>query len=288
MKHISSRDNPLFKQLQRIAAGKRTLIDKPQVSAVGHTQNDAVPYGVQVESYDEGRPILLEGVHLCQAWLQHQGMPQIVLFDAERLAANTELQALASMLAHWVGYTCDPRLAHVLSQVQHGQGVFFVAQTPVSQIPARIEHNCIWLDRVQDPGNAGTLLRTAAAAGIQHAYFSEGCVAAWSPKVLRSAQGAHFVMAIYEHANLQGLRERLDIPLVATALEGAESLFTATLPARCAWLMGNEGQGASSELLALADLRVFIPQVAEVESLNVAVAAGICLFEQRRQALLVY
>lgn len=286
MKHISSRDNPLFKQLQRIAAGKRTLLDQPLASAVGHTQHDAVAHGKQGNRYDARRPILLEGVHLCQAWLQHQGMPEIALFDAERMATNAELQDLASVLAHEVGYTCDPRLAQALSQVQHGQGVFFVAQTPVPQVPARIAHNCIWLDRVQDPGNAGTLLRTAAAAGIQHAYFSEGCVAAWTPKVLRSAQGAHFVMTIYEHANLQGLHERLDIPLVATALDGADSLFAATLPAHCAWLMGNEGQGASSELLALADQRVFIPQVAEVESLNVAVAAGICLFEQRRQALL--
>lgn len=286
MKHISSRDNPHYKLMLRIAAGKRVATDRPQVSADRHLQPDQPHSEDQGGVRREGRPLLLEGIHLCQAWLQHQGAPEIALFDAERLAVNVELQALASMLAPGVGHTCDPRLARGLSQVQHGQGVFFVVPTPVPCVPKRITHNCIWLDRVQDPGNAGTLLRTAAAAGIRHAYFSAGCVAAWSAKALRSAQGAHFVMTVYEGVDLRALHERLDIPLLATALDDADSLFAATLPERCAWLLGNEGQGASSELLALAEQRVFIPQVAEVESLNVAVAAGICLFEQRRQALL--
>src|SRR5690606_18830011 len=108
------------------------------------------------------------------------------------------------------------------------------------------------------------------------------CASAWSPKVLRSAQGAHFVMTIYEHADLAALRSRLAVPLIATALEGAQSLYDTALPAECAWVFGNEGQGVDAALLVQADLRVFIPQIAEVESLNVAVAAGVCLFEQRR------
>src|SRR5690606_30856013 len=118
------------------------------------------------------------------------------------------------------------------------------------------------------------------------AYLSTGCASAWSAKVLRSAQGAHFVMTIHEHVDLQATCERLEVPLVATALDGASSLYDASLPAQCAWLLGNEGQGVDRALLARADLRLYIPQDDEVESLNVAVAAGVCLFEQRRQVLL--
>lgn len=285
MKHISSRDNPLYKRMLRIAAGKRMAADgSPGLVGTG-AQPDAARSG-QGEDGAPPRLILLEGIHLCQAWLEHQGVPDAALFDVERLQANAELQTLASRLPAGVGHTCDARLARGLSQVQHGQGVYFAAPAPLPAVPRRITHNCIWLDRVQDPGNAGTLLRTAAAAGIQHAYFSEGSVAAWSAKVLRSAQGAHFVMTVYEHADLTALRERLDIPLLATALDHADSVYTTRLPERCAWLLGNEGRGVSPALLGLADQRVYVPQAAAVESLNVAVAAGICLFEQRRQALL--
>ncbi|NYT60954.1 RNA methyltransferase [Alcaligenaceae bacterium] len=262
MKHISSRDNPVYKRLLRLAEGKRALNADGQ--AAGHQ-------------------VVLEGVHLCQAWLQYMGSPELALFDAKRLEHNAEITALTQALDISLCMSFEPALMQRLSQVEHGQGVCFVVQVPAPLLPARIEHNCIWLDRVQDPGNVGTLLRTAAAAGIKHAYLSSGCASAWSPKVLRSAQGAHFVMAIHEQVDLLRLHDRLVVPLLATALDDASSLYQTSLPMNCAWLLGNEGQGVDAALLALADQRVFIPQAENVESLNVAVAAGICLFEQRRQ-----
>lgn len=253
MKHISSRDNPLYKRLVRLAAGK------------------------------DDEHVLLEGIHLCQDWLGHQGSPLLAIFDRERLTHSEELAALAGRLDAELCISCEPALMRRLSQVEHGQGVFFMAPIPRLAPPSRIAHNCLWLDRVQDPGNVGTLLRTAAAAGITHAYLSAGTAAAWSPKVLRSAQGAHFVMSIYEHLDLLVERKKLAVPLMATALDRAQSLYAVPLPSQCAWLVGNEGRGVAPELLAQADIRVFIPQVREVESLNVAAAAAICLFEQRRQ-----
>ncbi len=132
----------------------------------------------------------------------------------------------------------------------------------------------------------GTLLRTAAAAGMRRVYASTGCVGAWTPKVLRSAQGAHFVINIHESQDLTVLADRLDVPLLATSLEDSQSLFEASLPQHAAWVFGNEGQGVMPQLLARADLRLRIPQEESVESLNVAVAAGICLFEQRRQSMI--
>lgn len=257
MKHISSRDNPLYKRVQRLLDGKRVNGDVPE--------------------------LVLEGIHLCQAWLQHQGAPLWALFDADKVSRHAELAALADSLPEHTVIACEPALMQRLSAVVHGQGVLFVVAAPRPVRPSHITHNSLWLDRVQDPGNVGTLLRTAAAAGIRHAYLSVGCAAAWSGKVLRSAQGAHFVLTIYEGVDLQAERQRLSVPLVATALHDASSLYATALPEKCAWVFGNEGQGVDAELLAHANLRVFIPQQADVESLNVAVASGICLFEQRRQ-----
>lgn len=255
MKHISSRDNPLYKQLHKLAQGRR------------------------------GSEAMLEGVHLCQEWLRHKGLPQAALFDAEKLASSGELADLARALPESSRVSCEPALMRGLSQVGHGQGVYFLVDVPEPALPDRIAENCLWMDRIQDPGNMGTLLRTAAAAGITRSFLSIGCASAWAPKVLRSAQGAHFAMAIHEHADLARLRRQLDIPLVATTLEGGMPLYEADLPTHCAWLIGNEGQGVEPALLALADMRVFIPQAPGVESLNAAVAAAICLFEQRRRAL---
>ncbi|MYN12185.1 RNA methyltransferase [Pusillimonas sp. TS35] len=259
MKFISSRDNAVYKQLLRIAASRHRAGEAPQA--------------------------MLEGIHLCEAWLQHQGMPVRAVFDAQRLERDEQLQALAEAIDPALCLSCDERLARGLSQVEHGQGVYFVVSPPAPAVPAHIDHLCLWLDRIQDPGNVGTLLRTAAAAGIADVYVSAGTAAVWSPKVLRSAQGAHFALRIREHVDLLAACEHLRVPLLATALEGGVSLYEASLPAHCAWVLGNEGQGVDARLLARADKRVFVPQAPGVESLNVAVAAGICLFEQRRRLL---
>lgn len=253
MKHISSRDNPRYKQLLRLIGGKR-----------------------------DGRAVV-EGIHLCQEWLRHRGPPEFALFDAQRLERDTELQQLAAALPFETTVSCEPALARGLSQVQESQGVYMVVQVPTETVPPQISGSSLWLDRVQDPGNLGTLLRTAAAAGIDQAYLSPGCAGAWTPKVLRSGQGAHFAMRLYEEVDLVGLRPMLQVPLIATALDNARSLYDTPLPPECAWLMGNEGRGVAQDLLALADHRVYIPQASGVESLNVAAAAAICLFEHRRR-----
>lgn len=267
MTHISSRENALYKQVQRLLAGKGVQTLRGKTAAHGQAQ------------------AVLEGIHLCQAWLEHHGIPQLALFDAARLDANPELAALARALPHDHVVSCEPQLMSRLSGVIQGQGVLFVVLVPRPVQPSRITQNTLWLDRIQDPGNVGTLLRTAGAAGIRQAYLSPGCAGAWSPKVLRSAQGAHFVISIHEDVDLYAELQSLDIPLLVTALEGGGSLYDNALPNDCVWVFGNEGQGVQPAILERADRRVFIPQDISVESLNVAVAAGICLFEHRRQRL---
>lgn len=262
MKQISSRDNPVFKRLSRLAAGKPERLEG-----------------------EPGYLLLIEGHHLCLAWLDHAGQPEAAFFDEERLAGDAQVRALAGRVPEVRSTGLAPSLARALSQVGHGQGVYFLVRAPAPERPALIRRSALWLDQIQDPGNVGTLLRTAAAAGISQVYLSSGCAAAWSPKVLRSAQGAHFVLAVYEHVDLAAETERLRIPLVATSLQRAVSLYDAELADQCVWVMGNEGQGVSPALLERADQRVFIPQESAVESLNVAAAAAVCLFEHRRRQL---
>ena len=257
VRHIASRDNADYRGWLRLAQGRPGRHD-PR--------------------------ILLEGEHLCRAWLEHQGLPQMLLAGESTLSQDW-MAGLWDACAQSRRVVLQDNLAGVLSQVEHGPAVFCIVEPPNPQLPERITAGCLWLDRVQDPGNLGTLLRTAAAAGLQQVYLSPGCASAWSPKVLRSGQGAHFALDIHEHADLSVLADRLDIPLAATTLQQAGSLYRKDLRQPCAWLFGNEGQGVADSLLARADWRVHIPQSPSVESLNVAAAAAICLFEQRRQQL---
>ena len=284
MKSISSKENPLYKQLLKVHLGKT-----------------------------KGQ-ILIEGVHLCHSWLEHYANPLLAIFNAAVLE-HAESGACSGMVAHseykqaqenaltmqssgnevWQLFNVlntdqcivvPDKLFRNLTHVDSPQGVLFLVNTPSCKVPAIIHENAVFLDRLQDPGNAGTILRSAAAAGVRHVYLSKGCVSAWSSKVLRSAQGAHFSLNIYEQQDLSELINRTSIPVMATALsDQARNLYETRLPEQCVWLMGHEGQGVHPALLSKATGQVFIPQTDLVESLNVGVAAGIVLFEHRRQRL---
>jgi TrmH family RNA methyltransferase len=263
MKRIGSRDNALYKSWRKLAQS-------------ASARRDA---GLS----------LLEGVHLCEAYLQWRGQPRHAVFDTRRIEGerrNPELEPLLDAVSFDAQVWLEGNLIEGLEEVPSGQGVLFVVDTPIPDIPARVTDSCVLLDRIQDPGNVGSILRSCAAAGIKRVFLSEETAFAWSPKVLRSGQGAHFSLEIYERVDLAALLGRLDVPLVATTLDDAVSLYEAPLGQPCAWIFGNEGQGVRQELQAAATLRVRIPQEAAAESLNVAAAAAVCLFEQRRQRLL--
>lgn len=262
MKRIASRDNALFKSLRKLAQSS-------QARRLAGTS-------------------LLEGVHLCQAYLEWQGLPRQAVFDAQRLEgerANPEIQALREAIPAERQVWLEGNLIGDLEHVPAGQGVVFVIDTPAPPLPERIGESCVLLDRVQDPGNVGSILRTCVAAGVRHVFLSDETAFAWSPKVLRSGQGAHFALTIYERVDLAGLLPRLDVPLVATTLDDAVDLYQAALPRHCAWVFGNEGQGVSPGLQAAAALRTRIPQAPGAESLNVGAAVAVCLFEHRRRHL---
>ena len=142
---------------------------------------------------------------------------------------------------------------------------------------------CVFLDAIQDAGNVGAILRSAAAFGIRDAVLGRGCADAWSPKVLRGAMGAHFSLRLADGADLAVATMRFGETIVCTVPRGGTPIADARLPARIGWIFGAEGQGVSKALAARATLRLSIPMAGLAESLNVAAAAAICFYEASRR-----
>jgi TrmH family RNA methyltransferase len=140
----------------------------------------------------------------------------------------------------------------------------------------------VFLEGIQDAGNVGAILRSAAAFDVRHAVLGKGCADAWSPKVLRAGMGAHFAMQLLE-GDLAEAIGRFAGTLCCTVPRGGIALAEAQLSGRTGWLFGSEGQGVSDTLAARADLKLSIPMPGGAESLNVAAAAAICFYEWSRR-----
>ncbi len=253
---ITSADNPLFRRLRRLA-------DTPRACR------------------ESGRTIA-EGTRLIESALAAGiGITALVVRGESPAAAEPLLQRIESAGTKRV--TLAPALYDAISPVEHGAGVLVEIEIPPSAALGTLRDDAIYLDAVQDPGNVGTMLRTAAAAGVRVVLTGTGTAAPWSPKVMRAAMGAHFALTIYENASLAALKERVTGSVLAADPDG-EDLYMATWGAApTLWLFGSEGQGLSVDARASADLRLRIPIADGVESLNVAAAAAVCLFEQGRR-----
>jgi RNA methyltransferase, TrmH family len=257
-KSISSRDNPLYKELKLFATSSQAR------RRAGRT--------------------LLDGVHLCETYLQTVGRPPLCVVSEEALA-NTEAASIAERCADGAGQciVLPEQLFRALSQVEHGIDILFVIDTPEPELPQRLTQPAVLLDTVQDPGNFGSIVRSAAAAGIRQIYCSAGTTFAWSPKVMRAGMGAHFFLQIFEGVDLAELLDKSDIPVVATSSHAEQRLYDVDLTQPVAWLFGHEGQGVAPSLLEQATHRIAIPHLGAIESLNVAASAAVCFFEQVRQ-----
>lgn len=251
MKLIQSRDNAFFKQLRKLAESGR------ERRKAGQT--------------------LLDGVHLVESY-EKIIAPLDTLVVAESALAGGEI-------ADYLAGREVVVLADALMRELGPSGLLALAPIPAADGPPDLAADAILLDGVQDPGNVGTLLRTAAAAGVRQALLSPGCAAAWSPKVLRAGQGAHFVLAIHEEADLEAFAATYRGTLAVTTLEDSLSLYAAEWQSPLAWVFGAEGQGVRRALLDRAGLKIRIPMPGAVESLNVGAAAAVCLFEAVRRRL---
>jgi TrmH family RNA methyltransferase len=251
---IVARDNPLLVRLRKLARGSAT--------------------------YRRQGEVWLEGEHLCRALLARGRQPALaVIADAAwQLPALRELARAAPRVV-----CVSDALFASLSALPSPAALGFAWPLPAS---AAIEPDraSVVLDRVQDAGNVGSILRSAAAFGIGQVLALEGTASLWSPKVLRAGMGAHFALHLVEGLTPSDL-QALHVPLVGTRAGAAQPLHRCTLPSPCAWVFGHEGQGVAPELLARCAPVVGIAQPGGEESLNVAAAAAVCLHEALRQRL---
>ena len=216
--------------------------------------------------------------------LQHVGAPLLCAISESANAMPEVAAIVARCEADSVQSILLPdALYNTISQVDNGVGILFLIEVPQVQAPLKLVHDAVLLDQLQDPGNLGSILRSAAAAGIQEVYCSAGTALAWSPRVLRAGMGAHFVLNIFESVDLVALLQASTLPVLATSSHTTQTIYDVDLKQPLAWLFGNEGQGVSEDLLKGASKLVAIPHRGEMESLNVAASVAVCLFEQVRQ-----
>lgn len=255
MKNIISRDNPTYKQLKKLSESSR-------------------------ERRKAGRT-LLDGVHLVESFLAAGGQPDMLAVSESGLGHPECAVLLKQVPTSHIAVLTDLLFAEV-SPVDTPVGLLAVIATPHPEVPSQPEF-CVLLEDIQDPGNLGSILRSAAAAGVQAVYLSPNCADAWSPKALRAGMGAHFVMAIEERVPALEKVAAFRGKSVATCLNADDTLYRTDLTGPVMFLVGNEGAGLSPELQQAATHRVTIPMPGKVESLNAAAASAICFFERVRQ-----
>ena len=236
---------------------------------------------IEQQSYrKKQQQTILEGTHLCLAWLD-ASRPIQSIFTTEKALFHPDFEHIQAQYKGYI-FVISESLYKDLSTLGTSLSCLAVIDLPRSSHAIDFEADTLILDGIQDPGNVGTLLRSAAAANIRQIVCTAGTASLWSPRVLRAGMGAHFSLHIYEQVELERILEKFRIPVFATSSHEATSLYEQDLVEPCVWILGNEGQGVSDFALTHAKA-ITIPQPGGQESLNVAVAGSICLFEMVRQ-----
>ena len=269
MKSIRSRDNPFYKELAKLSGSAR------QRNKSGQT--------------------LLDGAHLLTAYLDSGNRPQHILLNSAALR-DDEITGLLQGATGIPVTQLEDKLFAGLSELKTPSGILALIEVPHPDMQIEQSRFALLLEDIQDPGNLGSMLRSAAAAGCDAVFLSPGCADAWSPKVLRAAMGGHFSLCIHEQQDLPGVAKAFceqqlrGLPayssagqLLAASLHASLSLYDCDLRGKVAFMVGNEGAGLSGDLLRLATQEITIPMHNNVESLNAAAATAICLFEAVRQ-----
>lgn len=273
MKFITSRDNPTFKELVKLQESSR------QRRIAGLT--------------------LLDGIHLVEAYFALGEPEKLVVsetgrenpeirFLLEKVTKVTQVTKGGGANREAIAIVLPDALFREVSTVKTATGLMAVVPIPSPEaIPMQkrgeAESFCALLEAIQDPGNVGSILRSAAAAGASDVYLSNGCADAWSPKTLRAAMGAHFLVRIHEGANLAEVARAFRGKVIASILGARKNLYQMRLTDPVAFVFGNEGAGLSDGLLQVAHERITIPMPGGAESLNAAAAAAVCFFERVRQ-----
>ncbi len=250
---IQSRSNPLLVRVRR-------LLDDPS-------------------AYRRQGQIVIEGEHLCAAWLASECGPVLHAVVSEAGWARASVRELAVPAAA-VAIVSQAAMAGVAA-LESPAAILFVVPVPEASA-LRPDVPSVVLDCVQDPGNVGSILRSAAALGFGQAVALRGTAALWSPKVVRAGMGAHFRLRLVDAAEAETL-DALTLPLLGTSSHAGERIDRAELPWPCAWVFGHEGQGLSTDVQGRCAQVLRIAQPGGEESLNVAAAAAVCLHESARR-----
>lgn len=255
MKYITSSDNPFYKELGKIATSSR------QRGKSGIT--------------------LLDGAHLLAGYLASGKRPLHLVLNAAALH-NVEIAGLLAKLPDVPQTQLDDALFDKLTELKTPSGILALIAIPRPIVTPQSCRFCLLLESIQDPGNLGSILRSAAAAGCDAVFMSTGCADAWSPKVLRAGMGGHFVLSIQEQADMLSIATSFTGIIYSASLSAQTSLYASRLTGKVAFAIGNEGAGLTQALLA-STTPVTIPMPGQIESLNAAAAAAVCLFEAVRQ-----
>lgn len=247
LKYIQSTQNPQVKQWKKLLTKKER---------------------------DKTKLFLVEGFHLVEEALKEKHLVKELIFSEEiELPRTWDYESIEVT-------TVTAEIARSLSDTEATQGVFAICYQQEKETVSLTEGGFLLLDSIQDPGNLGTIIRTADAAGMHAVIVGNGCVDLYNPKVLRSAQGSHFHLPILR-GDLVEFVEKLkanNVPVFGTALENAVD-YTSQDPSNTfALIVGNEGSGVDQKLLNMTSKNLYIPIFGKSESLNVAVATGILLY----------
>ena len=224
---------------------------------------------------------VIEGIHLMDAALRSD-YPLVQVLVAESAQTHSEVQQLLSRLPTYITIlTLSDSLYSSIRSLGTGVDIMAIIKIPSLPLPM-ISCDCLILNDVQDSGNVGTLLRTAAAVGIETVLCTTNTAQAWSPKTLRAGMGAQFALSIYEDLAIDSILDKVQAPLLATSSHTDTVIYDYDLREPVAWIMGHEGQGVSPELMQCAT-PIALPQPNGQESLNVAIAGSLCLYETLRQ-----
>jgi len=226
---------------------------------------------------------VIEGEHLLAAWLEHAPAALAELYLCQGVdPAEPVRRALDRSSVE--RFELAELLFRRASLLEHSSGPIALVHVPAEVDRVALDGDAVYLDRIQDPGNAGTILRSAAAFGIGAVIAGPGTVDLWSPKVLRAGMGAHPLLDIAQAVPLERLMADARVPLCATSSHAGLSIVDANLSEPRIWLFGSEGAGLDPAAIDASRVQwLCIEQRPAMESLNVGVAASICLHEQFRQ-----
>ncbi|SEQ75388.1 RNA methyltransferase, TrmH family [Nitrosomonas sp. Nm51] len=268
MQRITSREHPYIKYLVKLQKSARLR--------------------------EQSSSTVLDGIHLIQSYLAADTdltAPKSIIVS-ETGQKNSDILSLVNTCRQFPEtvtrvFRVTDHVFEKISPVRTPTGILACISVPAitNQPGSSVSKSasCILLESIQDPGNLGAIIRTAAAADISDIFLSKDCTDAWSPKTLRAAMGAHFFTTIHNNCNLIEIAGSFHGQVLAASPKGSQTLYQSDLNKPTAFIFGNEGAGLSKPMLQAADRAIAIPMPGQTESLNAAAAAAVFLFEKVRQ-----